>query len=298
MNEITSETIRVFAPAKINLALHLVGKRQDGYHLLESLVTFANVGDQISVTIDATVRQDQLEIIGPFASSLEASPDNLVLQAVSKIRNQAPGKLPNFKITLEKNLPIASGIGGGSADAAATLLGIKKLCFLDVDLAAIGLDLGADVPMCINSMPLIAKGIGNEIETLADFPELNLLLVNPNKPVSTKEIFSKLQNVDNSMLSPLSKNLTNENLIGWLQQQRNDLEPIAASLEPTTVEVTKTLKESGALLSRMSGSGATCFGIYKDDVTCKAAGLQISEIHPDWWVVPTITKRFGKNRIS
>lgn len=279
------------APAKINLALHVVGQREDGYHLLESVVCFVEIGDEILIQTNAAKIDFSLFIKGPFSAELNSSllddKDNLVLRAAHFAASKNDVMIGK-KITLTKNLPISSGIGGGSADAAATIRAIAQMSGTDIsqDMIAASANLGADVPMCLHSKPLIARGIGDEIELLTDFPTFHLLLVNPNVAVSTPQIFKTLTSKNNSLLSALPEN---KNWVEYLSAQRNDLEKPAIEAEPVIANVINTIKANGALLARLSGSGATCFGIFENAEACDIARMKIADAHPNWWCVATKT---------
>lgn len=291
--------IEIVAPAKINLALHIVGQRQDGYHLLESLVCFTQVSDIISLRINSDTNTS-LKIDGPFSNELTSSPYNLVLKAAEKYF-QSTGHSNQVEIILTKNLPIASGIGGGSADAAATLLALAVMND-DHDVANleyISNQLGADVPMCLHSSTQLVRGIGNECAHIKSFPTLDILLVNPMFEVSTPEIFKKLITKESPPLTPLPTNLDQSDaLLNWLKQQRNDLQEPAIAYEPIIQKVLSQIERSGAEISRMSGSGATCFGVFKNAKDCEAAKMQILKDNPNWWVVATKTQEFGKSRTT
>lgn len=284
-----TETIEA-APAKINLALHVTGQRADGYHLLETLVTFTEAGDTIHIR-DADA--DSFSISGPFGDLLRAGDggDNLVTRARDLLRDALASTgqpAPPVVIHLEKNLPVASGIGGGSADAAATLRGLLRHWRAGIApdaLASIALTLGADVPMCLESRSLIARGIGEDIEPLTDLPELSMVLANPLKAVSTPEIFRRLQNKTNP---PLPASAT----IGWmdfLAQSRNDLQPPAQALLPEIGEIIGLLSQEGAALVRMSGSGATCFGIFHSLEAARKAETSLRKKRPGWYFQATRT---------
>ncbi len=308
------------APAKINFALHVTGQRPDGYHLIESLVTFADVGDEISIEPSD---RDRLTFSGQFGGLLAADfGTNLVIKALDAIRATAHGRhCPPVAIHLTKNLPLASGIGGGSADAAATLKGLNEFWGLGLsqaELMRIGLPLGADVPMCVFGKPLIARGIGETIEPVS-LPELPMVLVNPGVGVSTPAIFKALVKKENGGLpsiSPLAGEMSRSDrggrlaptlapssgaarhllptenvgrseisaLADYLRATRNDLETPARAIQPVIGEVIAALENSGALFARMSGSGATCFGIYADKAADEAAKASIGKSHPNWWV--------------
>lgn len=284
-----TETIEA-APAKINLALHVTGQRADGYHLLETLVTFTEAGDTIRIR-DADA--DSFSISGPFGDLLRAGDggDNLVTRARDLLRDALASTgqpAPPVAIHLEKNLPVASGIGGGSADAAATLRGLLRHWRAGIApdaLASMALTLGADVPMCLESRSLIARGIGEDIEPVTDLPELSMVLANPLKAVSTPEIFRRLQNKTNP---PLPASAT----IGWmdfLAQSRNDLQPSAQALLPEIGEIIGLLSQEGAALVRMSGSGATCFGIFHSLEAARKAETSLRKKRPGWYFQATRT---------
>jgi len=276
------------APAKINLALHVVGQRPDGYHLLESLVTFADAGDRIGIS---PASEDRFTVSGPFAGDVPLSGDNLVLRARDLLRaHQVASGLdaPPVHIHLEKNLPVASGIGGGSADAAATLQGLTALWNVTLNAderLAMALKLGADVPMCLDGRPLIAQGIGENLAAIDTFPAFPMLLVNPNKAVSTPAIFRTLITKNNPPMPPVKHARTKRDWLDVMQAMRNDLEPPARMLEPAIPAVSAALSATGASLVRMSGSGATCFALYAGDAERDAAALWLSQRHPDWYVL-------------
>jgi len=284
------ERIVETAPAKINLALHVTGRRDDGYHLLDSLVTFAEDGDEL---VFEPAAADRFFIEGRFAGGL-SSDDNLVVKARDLLRAalDAHGRPHGpVSILLDKNLPIASGIGGGSADAAATLRGLLRLWKAELPadvLQQIALQLGADVPMCLSSVPLRARGIGEAIETVS-MPALPLVLVNPLKPVSTLEIFCSLARRDNP---PIDETVVTTDVSQWLQSLaslRNDLQPPAEALVPDIAEACDLLRQSLAGFVRMSGSGATCFGLYETEAAAMKAALALSAYRPNWYVLLTRT---------
>lgn len=278
------------APAKINLNLHVIGQRADGYHLLESLVAFAPAADEISIELASV---DSLTFSGPFGAQLKADPaTNLVLKARDALRQSLPDiRLAHVAIQLTKNLPLSSGIGGGSADAAATLHALNAVYGLGLSLDAlcnIGRTLGADVPMCLHSRPLIAKGIGEIIEPVA-LPDFNLLLVNPNVSVSTPAIFKALPNKQNAGLPMTAPDMMAEmasfsDLIAYLENTRNDLQPPAITLQPVIGATISALETHGASFARMSGSGATCFGVFENATAQNNAAAIIQSTYPDWWI--------------
>lgn len=281
------------APAKINLALHVVGQRADGYHLLETLVTFTEAGDVVRIR-DAD--EDGFTLSGQFAHALcNTDPSgNLVLKARDLLRRHAAqmgSATPPVGIHLDKNLPVASGIGGGSADAAAALRGLIRHWRLSIDAGAlngIALTLGADVPMCLASRPLIARGIGEEIGPLVPFPQLHLVLVNPLKAVSTPQIFRLLESKTNEAL-PERIEAKAQDWVSILAGLRNDLQAPAVKVLPQIDDILVMLRGQGAELVRMSGSGATCFGLFAASGTAQAAATTLREQQPGWYVQATTT---------
>ncbi|MBB5274639.1 4-diphosphocytidyl-2-C-methyl-D-erythritol kinase [Rhizobium rosettiformans] len=284
------ERIVETAPAKINLALHVTGRRDDGYHLLDSLVTFAEDGDEL---VFETADSDSFRVVGRFGTELSQD-DNLVLQARDLLRAALDAQGQPYRqvaITLDKSLPIASGIGGGSADAAAALRGLSRLWKADLPaqtLLEIAIQLGADVPMCLASTPLRARGIGEAIEKAA-MPSVPLVLLNPLKPVSTPEIFRSLTRRDNA---PIGEMTAAPNVSEWMKSLsvlRNDLQPRAEALVPEIAEACDLLRQSLAGFVRMSGSGATCFGLYETEAAAMKAALALSAYRPNWYVLLTRT---------
>lgn len=284
-----ADAIAEHAPAKVNLALHVTGQRADGYHLLDSLVVFTTAGDRITV-VDAD--QDVFSITGRFAGGLDPAGDNLVTRARDLFRDLSGISRP-VAITLEKNLPIASGIGGGSSDAAATFRALGKLWgfALPADiLSDAALSLGADVPMCLAAEPLIARGIGEDITFIRDLPSLAMVLVNPGVGVSTPAVFRALASKTNPPLGKLPQSADVSTLSAWLAAEtRNDLEPPARAQTPLIDEVLSALKSRRASLARMSGSGATCFGLFADADAAREAASALAALHPSWYVEATQT---------
>ncbi|KAA8611101.1 4-(cytidine 5'-diphospho)-2-C-methyl-D-erythritol kinase [Salipiger aestuarii] len=264
----------VFAPAKINLALHVIGQRADGYHLLDSLVVFAPVGDRLVI---APGRGLSLHVHGPEAAGVPADMGNLALRAVALLGGDAA-------VTLDKRLPSSSGIGGGSADAAAALRGMAALHGTRInDMQALAL--GADVPMCLGSRPVRVRGIGERLDPVT-LPPVAAVLVNPRRPVSTPAVFKALQSRDNPPMPDRLPSLTDApGLIAFLREMRNDLEAPARQVEPVINLVLTALEaQRGCTLARMSGSGATCFGLFAHEADAQAAAQRIGRAKPDWWV--------------
>lgn len=268
-----------FAPAKVNLCLHVTGRRADGYHLLDSLVAFAGVGDRLTVLPGKGLT---LRLTGPEAAALAVEPDNLVLRAA-----RAMG-LRDAELVLWKALPLASGIGGGSADAAATLRAVARSGGQPLPDAAAVLALGADVPVCLAGRPVRMQGVGEVLTPLPPLPPLWLVLANPRLPVATPQVFAALTRRDNPPVPglPASALRSAVDLAGWLAQEtRNDLAAPARQVAPVLARVEAALAAlPGCLLARMSGSGGTHFGLFATADAATAAARLLSAAHPDWWV--------------
>ncbi len=267
------------APAKVNLALHVTGRRPDGYHLLDSLVVFPAIGDLVEAEPAEGL---SLTLAGPFARDLGTGPDNLVLRAAQLIRPAGQGAA----IRLVKSLPVASGIGGGSSDAAAALRVLARLWKVPLPPAGRTAALGADVPVCLDITPQRLQGIGERV-TSVDLPPFWIVLANPGFPVATPEVFARLAHRDNTPLPEMpARFATQDALITWLGRSRNDLEAPAIALQPAIARVRDALAAlAGCRLARMSGSGATCFGIFDGAATALAAADTLRHAEPGWWVV-------------
>lgn len=286
-----SSAFSLTAHAKVNLALHVTGQRDDGYHLIESLVAFTDFGDQISAELSD---ENSFEIHGPFANALNSDQsNNLIIKArdalVEFAKDNDLSTTP-VSIRCEKNLPVASGLGGGSADAAAALNILIKLWALDIsddDLEKIALSLGADVPMCSKSQPLVATGIGEDIKLVTPFPQSNIVLVNPMIEVSTPVVFKALQSKQNAPLSANFKIDSFEQLICLIEQNRNDLQIPAMSHCSEISDCLDVLLQTKPACARMSGSGASCFALYENKTDAQKAEKMIAENHPNWFVQST-----------
>ncbi|MCQ2913724.1 MAG: 4-(cytidine 5'-diphospho)-2-C-methyl-D-erythritol kinase [Alphaproteobacteria bacterium] len=289
------EKIQITAPAKVNLYLHVVGKRQDGYHLLDSLFVFTEFGDVISVEESDSF---SLEVINSINKNnitkdetfLSNGPDNIVYKAAFALANKLNVEC-KAKIVLEKKLPLASGIGGGSTDAGATLIALQKLWKKELEkeeLMKLALELGADVPSCIEKKPVQVSGIGEVLEVAKKIPNMSILLVNPNKPVSTPLVFKTRKPVFSKPM-PLTMAYSSVfEFVNQLKLRHNDLENAACELEPSVREVLNYFdKTENCLFRAMSGSGGTCFGIYKDIETANLAKERVCKAHPHWWVEAT-----------
>jgi len=268
------------APAKVNLFLHVVGRREDGYHLLDSLAVFSPAADLLEAAPAPTL---SLAVDGPFGAALAGEPDNLVLRAARALA-EAAGVAPRAALRLSKRLPVASGIGGGSADAAATLRALDRLWGLGFGadrLAGLAAALGADVPVCVASRPARMGGVGATLSPAPALPACGLLLVNPGVGLETPAVFRARTGAfsEPAALPP-----------GWadaaamardLGELRNDLEAPAIALCPPVAAVLAALRElPGCLLARMSGSGATCFGLFADAASARDAAPLLPAL---WW---------------
>lgn len=278
-----ADHVETAARAKVNLWLHVVGRRPDGYHLLDSLVVFPETGDRVSVTAADGLT---LEVAGPFAADVPAGPENLVLRAARALAETA-GRPVGAAIGLEKRLPVAAGIGGGSADAAATLRALCRLWRLRPEPAALqrlALRLGADVPMCLGGRPMHVGGIGEEMQPAPALPSFALLLVNPRVPLPTPPVFAGRSGPFSAPARLEAPPGDMAAFASLLAMRRNDLTDAAIALAPAVAEVLTALAATpGVRLARMSGSGATCFGLCDDVGTAAAAAASIAARRPDWW---------------
>lgn len=284
------------ASAKINLFLHVGTRRADGFHPLQSLAVFTDIGDalQIEAAPDLSLR-----VQGPFAKGLDGEGDNLVLRAARALNSNKGSQ--GAKLTLTKNLPVASGIGGGSADAAAALRGLRALWNLDKDEAAlrdIAAVLGSDIPVCVLSSSSFMEGRGEVLRPAQSMPRVPMLLVNPGVAVPTKDVFAALQTRSGAdMPLPSGRFADTADLLRFLETTRNDLEEPARRIQPVIGEVLSAMAAlPGALLARMSGSGATCFAIFADDDCCARAAESLKQSHSGWWITPTFVPECGISR--
>jgi 4-diphosphocytidyl-2-C-methyl-D-erythritol kinase len=269
------------AYAKINLALHVRQRRPDGYHAIETLFAFVDDGDVLTVDMSDS-GADMLTIEGDFADDLSSGPDNLVLRALSLARKQG-GVIPSLAIALEKNLPVAAGLGGGSADAGALLRLVLRHWPGGIDpqaLMAASVALGADVPACVDSVTAVASGIGDVLSAVpdSDVAGQGVLLVNPLDRVPTGPVFAAWDGVDRGPLPHGSPRQI-------ARAGRNDLQPSAVALCPAIDDVMTVLRAQLPAIVRMSGSGATCFALFDSETALAAAAQRIADDYPDWWVL-------------
>ncbi len=272
------------APAKINLTLHVTGQRADGYHLLDSLVVFADVADVIRAEPAEVL---SLTVGGPFAEGVPTDGSNLILRAAAVLA-KARGVTAGAALHLEKNLPHAAGIGSGSSDAAATLGLLAELwqvAPLSPDDPAI-LELGADVPVCAaGPRPQRMRGIGEVLSPLPDLPAASLVLVRPPVAVPTGPVFQGLATKTGTPMAEMPEALDFPHFAAWLARQRNDLQTPAIGIAPVIGQAIDALQgQEGAALAAMSGSGGTCFGLFVEMAQAEAAAARIKAAHPDWWV--------------
>ncbi len=290
-----ANSVRAFAPAKINLFLHVGEKRGDGYHGLQSLVVFADVGDELTFRPSDTL---SLNIEGPFAGELSPGGDNLVLKAARRLAEIA-GISSGAEIVLTKNLPVASGIGGGSADAGAALRGLVHLWRRHPDslkLIACAEAIGSDVPVCLVSAPSWMEGRGEIVTPAGIVPQFPMVLVNPGMPVATADVFRALETKSGVRMEKPRTLRDGNSLLQLLAATANDLEVPARAIQPAIDEVLKALAaQSGVLMARMSGSGATCFALFESDAASQAAAENIAMQRPEWWVRAT---RIAHNAIG
>ena len=273
--------------AKVNLTLRVIGRRTDGYHLLESLVVFPAIGDFIEIE---PARSLSLTLDGPQGFALDAGPENLVLRAALALRREfaLPEDL-GASIRLEKRLPVAGGIGGGSANAATTLRLLSQLWGVEASpsrLAAIGLEIGADVPACLGApQAQMMRGIGERLSAAPPTPPFWLALVNPGVAVPTGEVFRKLDGRFSAPPAAPPESFSDFcELASWLEEARNDLEPAAKALSPEIGDVLAEIgAQPGCALARMSGSGGTCFGLFQEGDAAMRAAATIGAQHPAWW---------------
>jgi 4-diphosphocytidyl-2-C-methyl-D-erythritol kinase len=275
------------APAKVNLFLHVGDKRADGYHNLSSLVVFADIGDRLTL---APADRLSLKVTGTFPDAGPAD-DNLVIKAARALQSWADKnghKTKPVALTLEKNLPVASGIGGGSSDAAAALLMLAAHWGLPVaidDLEALGLQLGADIPVCLRAAPTLVAGVGEVLEPVDNLPPFALVLVNPRVQVPTTQVFKALSVRSGALAPPRPALKSTRDLAMYLDHTMNDLAAPAKAIAPVIMHVEIVLTATdGCLTARMSGSGATCFGLYETTTAAEAAAKTIAAAHPEWWV--------------
>jgi 4-diphosphocytidyl-2-C-methyl-D-erythritol kinase len=278
-------TVRAPAPAKLNLYLHVLGRRADGYHLLDSLVAFADIADEIIAEAAPAL---SLRLEGPFAGGLAPAPqDNLVWRAATLLAAHLR-RAPAASLTLVKNLPLSSGIGGGSSDAAATLRALLSLWQAKIDeraLHALALQLGADVPVCLAARTAWLGGVGEQVEPAPALPPLAVVLANPGAALPTAAVFQRFAAPFSAPARFAAPPRDGVQLAAWLAERRNDLTASAMALVPELGAVlTRLAAAEGALIARMSGSGATCFALFSVADAAASTAKRLRAEHPNWWV--------------
>lgn len=266
------------ALAKINLSLHVTGRRADGYHLLDSLVVFADCGERVRAEMHEGPAD--LRVTGPLAEGVPEDDTNLVLKAASLIK-----PLPRVSFHLHKTLPMEAGIGGGSSDAAAALRALTKLTGADLPPLAKISALGADIPVCLMSKPQRVRGAGEHLAAITTLPDFFLLLVNPGVALPTGKVFGSMSRRRNAPMEPVFPKWEGlSEFADWLRTQRNDMEDTACAIAPEIHQVLSAISaQPGCLMARMSGSGATCFGIFESRFPAEAGASALSQ-NPGWWV--------------
>jgi len=268
------------APAKVNLALHVLGRLANGYHEISSLVVFTTLGDTLTI---APSGPQGLTVRGPFADCVPHDESNLACRALRSL-----GCDDKLAVTLDKHLPVEAGLGGGSSNAATAMRMAAGILDLDLPAPAATVTLGSDIPVCLFGMPALVGGVGERISPVLTIPNFFLVLVNPMLPLATRDVYHAVTTPANRALDMPSTGISQAAFIVWLQEQTNDLEAAAATLEPRIHDVITTIHEtSGCLLARMSGSGTTCFGLYANRADAACAARSIATAHTDWWVRDT-----------
>jgi 4-diphosphocytidyl-2-C-methyl-D-erythritol kinase len=275
------------APAKINLDLLVTGRRLDGYHELDSIVVFAPVGDLVSLEPAGSRHDLTLEAIGPFASQVPSDRNNLVLRAAELFARRT-GAPVEGRLVLDKRLPVGGGLGGGSADAAATLRLLDRLYGTrlgNAKLREMGTELGADVPVCVYAQPARMRGLGERLDPVRGLPTIALLLVNPGIHVATPSVFRALRELGEERDGGLHPNGGPLALARYLADSRNDLEQPAMTVAPMIGKVLESLRLlENCALARMSGSGATCFGLFAQAIQAERAASVLRRAVPTWWI--------------
>jgi len=273
--------ISVTAHAKVNLTLHVIGQLPNGYHNLQSLVGLTDFGDQIYLSPASGF---DFQVTGPFSQGIPLDDRNLVVRAAQFMAKKYSREL-ECKVVLEKNLPMASGIGGGSSDAAAVMKALSQYWSVPLPTVDELMALGADIPVCMSSGLTLMEGAGEQVTPLAPPPAWGLLLINPNVGVSTPAVFNALSRKNNPQMEKVTEHCRD---IGWLCNQRNDLEPPAVAMVPEVAAVLDAISTTPhCKVARMSGSGATCFGVFADVNAAQTAAETLKHRHPNWWVVAT-----------
>jgi len=281
-------TLLLHAPAKLNLYLHVFGPRADGYHDIESLVVFTELADVLTIEAAPSL---SLSVEGGFAGQAGSGENNLVLKAAAALRAHSQTSL-GARLVLTKNIPVGAGLGGGSADAAAALRGLNEFWRLGLSaqtLREIATLLGADVAMCLESVPVIARGVGEVLEPLTQpLPEVYAVLVHPRVPLLTKDVYAALEMQDEAA-SWIEKSMSADAFFASLATTRNHLQRAAIKVSPLVAELLLALEtlQPAADFVRMSGSGACCYALFDSKNNAEKAAASMHKNHPDWWIVCT-----------
>jgi 4-diphosphocytidyl-2-C-methyl-D-erythritol kinase len=279
---------RLRAPAKLNLYLHILGKRADGYHSIESLAVFTELADELTIAPSDALT---LTVVGEFADAAGVTDSNLVLKAARALQATA-SVTHGAALTLTKHIPVGAGLGGGSADAAAALRGLNRFWWLNLsvmELREIAVTLGADVAMCLDAVPVVARGIGEELTpVLAPVPALQAVLVHPRTPLFTKDVYGAFALGEQAAASWVAP-VDGKQFVASLQATRNHLQRAAIAVDGNVAEVLLALEtlQPAAELVRMTGSGACCFALYADAADAERAVAQLRKHYPSWWVQRT-----------
>lgn len=282
--------VTTFAPAKVNLYLHVGPVDAEGYHPIASLGVFADVGDRVTVF---PADRLMLEVTGPFAADLGDADDNLVLRALRRLGEAASIGEPTLGVVLNKQLPVASGLGGGSSDAGAALRAGREalgLAITDAELEAIAFEIGADGPLCLWGRAAVAEGRGQRLSPAPILPPLPAVLLNPLAPSPTGAVYRAYDHGEVAGADRPSAPFAFADVaeaLSWLGRQRNDLEAPAAQLTPAIGEALEAVRGSDAALTRLSGSGATVFGLFKCDADADRAAESLAKLRPQWWIKRT-----------
>lgn len=275
-------SVTVAAPAKLNLYLHVLGRRDDGYHLLDSLIAFTDLHDVVRAAPAGALT---LDVTGPFAAAIEGEPGNLVLTAAERL-GEAAGCRQGAHITLTKNIPVAAGLGGGSADAAAALMALDQLWGLGLGvagLAEIGANLGADVPVCLESRSAFVGGIGGELTPIS-LPPVWLVIANPGRRLATGDVFGAFDGPFGAGQRFTDVAEDAAQLAAKLRERENQLTPAAEAMVPEIAELGAALTAlAGCELARMSGSGASCFALFTNEAQARDGAGRLIRDHPGWW---------------
>ncbi|HYD17679.1 MAG TPA: 4-(cytidine 5'-diphospho)-2-C-methyl-D-erythritol kinase [Patescibacteria group bacterium] len=279
-------TFTLQAPAKLNLFLHITGKRADGFHLLQSVMVFVDVGDRLEFAPHDTLF---LDVDGPFAADMPPANDNLIYRAAQLLAQEYRTHMRGA-VRLTKNLPVASGIAGGSSDSAAGLRGFARLWGLPDEhdrLMRLAQNLGADVPACFIGKPVWAEGIGEKMMRLPEMPQMHFVLANPMVPTPTPEVFKRYRERFSPPIQFSGRRKTMHEWIADLKIYRNDLTEAAMQVTPAIRDVLQALEHTpNCRLARLSGSGATCFGMYDSAEAAMAAVNKLKQLQPGWWIAP------------